>query len=71
MLTADGLRLTSYGPDGNEMRIMKDLPKVKTPHEQEFLRRQITATDKQIDAPVYELHGVTDEEIRLVVRERT
>ena len=30
-MTADGLRLTAYGPDGNEMRIVKDLPKAKTP----------------------------------------
>ena len=31
MMTADCLRLTAYGPDGNEMRIVKDLPKAKTP----------------------------------------
>ena len=32
MMTADSLRLTAHGPDGNEMRIEKDLPKAKTPH---------------------------------------
>ena len=32
MMTADSLQLTAYGPDGNEMRIAKDLPKAKTPH---------------------------------------
>jgi len=43
-----------------------DLPKAKTPHEQESLQRQIVATDKQIDALVYQLYGLTEEEIRIV-----
>jgi type II restriction/modification system DNA methylase subunit YeeA len=30
------------------------------------LQRQIGATDKQIDALVYELYGLTDEEIAVV-----
>jgi hypothetical protein len=30
----------------------KDLPKTKTPHEQESLQRQIAATDNQTDALV-------------------
>lgn len=38
----------------------------KTPHEQENLKRQIDATDRQIDKLVYELYGLTDEEIRVV-----
>jgi len=33
----------------------KQLPKAKTPHEQESLKRTIEATDSQIDALVYEL----------------
>ena len=41
-------------------------PKARTPHEQESLQRQIAATDKQIDALVYELYGLTEEEIRIV-----
>jgi len=32
----------------------------------ENLRRQIDATDRQIDRLVYELYGLTDEEIRIV-----
>ena len=31
-----------------------------------LLQRQIAATDRQIDALVYELFGLSDEEIRLV-----
>jgi len=30
------------------------------------LRRQIDATDRQIDQLVYELYGLTDDEIRIV-----
>ena len=28
-MTADSMQLAAYGPDGNEMRIAKDLPKAK------------------------------------------
>ena len=30
------------------MKLHKDLPKAKTPHEQESLKRTIAATDKQM-----------------------
>jgi len=42
------------------------LPKAKTPHEQESLQRQIAATDKSIDALVYELYGLMEADIRIV-----
>jgi hypothetical protein len=32
MMTADSLRLTAYGPDEDEKRIIEDLPRAKTPH---------------------------------------
>lgn len=32
----------------------------------ESIQRQIDATDRQIDLLVYELYGLTDEEIRIV-----
>jgi hypothetical protein len=44
----------------------KQLPKAKTPHEQESLNRTIKATDNQIDALVYELYGLNEEDIRIV-----
>ena len=37
-----------------------------TPHDKTRLQRQIDATDKQIDQLVYELYGLTEEEIRIV-----
>jgi hypothetical protein len=44
----------------------KQLPKAKTPHEQESPKRTIAATDAQIDSLVYELYGLTGEEILAV-----
>jgi hypothetical protein len=44
----------------------KALPKAKTEHEKTATERQIAATDKQIDQLVYELYGLTEEEIRIV-----
>jgi len=42
------------------------LPAAKTTHDKTLIQRQMDATDKRIDALVYELYGLTDEEIRLV-----
>ena len=44
----------------------KQLPEARTPHEKTALERQIEATDGQIDALVYELYGLTKEEIGIV-----
>jgi hypothetical protein len=44
----------------------KQLPKAKTPHEQESLQRTIAATDPWIDALVYGLQGLTENELRIV-----
>ena len=38
----------------------------RTPHVKTVLQRQIEATDRQIDRLVYELYGLTDEEIAVV-----
>jgi hypothetical protein len=48
------------------LKLLKDLPKVKTSHEQESIQRQIAATDKGIDALVHELYGLGENEIRIV-----
>jgi len=42
-----------------------DLP-ARTPHDKTLLQRQIEATDRQIDALVYELYDLTAEEIAIV-----
>jgi len=48
------------------LALHKQHPLVRTPHEQTALERQIEATDRQIDALVYELYGLTEEEIAIV-----
>ena len=53
-------------PSERMLDLHKQLPRAKTPHEQESLRRTIAATDKQIDALVYELYGLTEDKIRVV-----
>ena len=48
------------------LALHKRLPEVNTPPEKEVIQRQITATDAQIDKLVYELYGLTEEEIKVV-----
>jgi len=38
----------------------------KTPQTKTVIQRQIEATDRQIDELVYELYGLTEEEIKIV-----
>jgi hypothetical protein len=50
-----------------EMLAFSDrLSSVRTDHEKTALQRQIDAVDKQIDQLVYELYGLTEEEIGIV-----
>ena len=44
----------------------RELPAEEIPNAKELLQRQINATDGQIDHLVYELYGLTDEEISIV-----
>jgi len=48
------------------LKLHEQLTAAKTSQEKTMLQRQIDATDKQIDQLVYELYGLTDEEIRVV-----
>jgi len=47
-------------------KLQRKLAAAKTAHEQTALRRQIEGSDRQIDLLVYQLYGLTDEEIRIV-----
>ncbi|HBI41921.1 MAG TPA: hypothetical protein DDY78_03565 [Planctomycetales bacterium] len=42
------------------------LAAAKAPHDKTVLQAQIDATDRQIDRLVYDLYGLTEEEIRIV-----
>ena len=48
------------------LQLHKSLAGAKTPTEKAALERQIAATDGQIDQLVYELYGLTDDEIKIV-----
>jgi hypothetical protein len=48
------------------MSLTQKLLGAKTPHEKTLLERQIAATDAQIDRLVYELYGLTPEEIKII-----
>jgi len=48
------------------LALHKQLTAAKIEHEKTVLQRQIEATDRQIDALVYELYGLTEEEIKIV-----
>jgi hypothetical protein len=53
----------------NEMlRLNAAMEKAKTPTEHTAIERQIQATDTQIDHLVYQLYGLTEEEIKIVER---
>jgi hypothetical protein len=44
----------------------EQLDRAKAPHDMTVLQAQIDATDRQIDRLVYELYGLTEEEIKIV-----
>jgi hypothetical protein len=48
------------------LTLHKQLAAAKTPHEKTALERQIAATDAEIDRLVYQLYGLTEDEIRIV-----
>ena len=50
------------------LTLHQQLAAAKTPQDTTLLQRQIAATDHQIDQLVYQLYGLTDEEIALVER---
>ena len=50
------------------LSLNKQLPGAKTDHEKTALQRQIDATDQQIDQLVFELYGLTDDEIKIVTK---
>ena len=48
------------------LELHKRLAAARTPPENSSLQRQIAATDSQIDRLVYDLYGLTEEEIKIV-----
>ncbi|HRJ75032.1 MAG TPA: N-6 DNA methylase, partial [Anaerolineales bacterium] len=52
------------------LALHKSMAEAKTPQEGELIKRQITSTDKAIDSLVYELYGLSEEEIGIVEGEK-
>jgi hypothetical protein len=48
------------------LQLHRDLAAAKMAHDRTLAERQIAATDRQIDRLVYELYGLTEEEIAVV-----
>jgi type I restriction-modification system DNA methylase subunit len=48
------------------LKLHTDSDTARTPQDKELIQRQIDATDKQIDNLVYELYGLTEEEIEII-----
>jgi hypothetical protein len=48
------------------IELNKQLAAAKIAHDKTVIDRQITATDHQIDQLVYELYGLTDEEVKII-----
>lgn len=51
------------------LELHNKLQKAKISHEKELIERQIKMTDSQIDQIIYELYGLTDEEITIIEKE--
>ena len=61
-----GVRIAGIRPAYGFTISGRILSTARTPQEQTALDRQITATDTQIDRLVYDLYGLTPEEIKIV-----
>ncbi|MEW5966418.1 MAG: N-6 DNA methylase [Pseudomonadota bacterium] len=48
------------------LKLHEQLAAAKTAHNKILIQRQMDATDRQIDALVYELYGLADDEIRII-----
>lgn len=48
------------------LELHRQLAAARTPQEKTALERQIAATDTQIDRLVYDLYGLTEDEIKIV-----
>ena len=55
-----------WSPGAPGLDLHRQLAAAKTPDERTRLERQIAATDQRIDRLVYDLYGLTAEEIKIV-----
>ena len=48
------------------LELHRRLPTARSPQEKEMLQREIESTDAAVDGRVYQLYGLTEEEIGIV-----
>jgi hypothetical protein len=48
------------------LSLHKQLAEARNPQDKTFLQRRIDATDRHIDRLVYDLYGLTEDEIKIV-----
>jgi len=48
------------------LNLNRDFKLTKSPHDKDLIQRQINATDKQINTLVYELYGLSEDEISII-----
>jgi len=65
-LSTDRAAISLNGRCKTMLELHKQLAEAKTAHTKTNLQRQVDATDAQIDKLVYELYGLTDDEIKIV-----
>ena len=56
----------SWSPLVERMLELHKRPAARLPQEKESLQREIESTDGAIDGLVYELYGLTEEEVKIV-----
>ena len=52
------------------LKLQKDLAKAKSQAKKDAIQSEIKETDRDIDALVYDLYGLTEEEIKIVEGEQ-
>ena len=60
------MRLLTSSPTTNGLGLLPKLRTATLAAEKAVLQNAVTATDQQIDALVYDLYGLTPDEIKLV-----
>jgi hypothetical protein len=53
-------------PSPNSANLERASGRGRTPQEQEMVKREIESTDREIDQLVYELYGLSEDEIKIV-----
>ena len=62
----DGIARKNKKTGKRMLELHRRLPTARSPQEKEMLQREIESTDAAVDGRVYQLYGLTEEEIGIV-----